>query len=59
MRKSEYVATIYNGHCHIERRVYEDDMGNRYVKINGMLFSVNELKNYDVKIWYNGYGSIR
>ena len=59
VKKSEYVATIYDGHSHIERRVYVDDIGNRFVKINGFLFNADfDLPNYDVKIWYNGYGSI-
>ena len=55
MKKTEYIATIYNGHSHIERVVYQDDKGFRYVKINGMLFDVDfELKHYEVKIWYRG-----
>lgn len=28
-------ASIYDGHTHIERRVYVDENGNRYVRING------------------------
>jgi hypothetical protein len=59
MKKSEYAATIYNGHCHIERRVYEDDMGNRYVKINGVFFDIDcDLEKYDVEVWYTGKDSI-
>ena len=59
VKKSEYAATIYDGHSHIERRVYVDDIGNRFVKINGFLFNADlDLPDYDVNIWYNGYGPI-
>lgn len=60
MKKSEYVATIFDGHSHIERRVYNDEAGYRFVKINGMFFNVDtELKNYDVDVWYNGMVAIK
>ena len=60
VKKSEYAATIYNGYEHIERRVYVDGIGNRYVKINGFLFEIDRYlsKVYDVNIWYTGKEAI-
>ena len=55
MRKTPYMATIYDGHSHIERRVYEDSDGYRYVRINGFYWDVDfELTHYDVSVWYDG-----
>ena len=55
IKKSAYMATIYNGYSHIERVVYEDSVGFRYVKINGFLFNVDsELNHFDVNVWYRG-----
>ena len=35
IKKTEYTATIYDGRTHIERRVYADENGTEFVKING------------------------
>ena len=57
LKKTPYMATIYDGHSHIERRVYEDGNGVRHVRINdhfvdiGFLIRVNK---FDVDIWYEG-----
>lgn len=53
LKKMNLMATIFDGHTHIERRVYSDGKGNCLVKINGLLFNVEtELKNFDVDVWY-------
>lgn len=54
MIKTKYKATIYDGHSHIERVVWQDATGNRYVRINGFYFLISELKNYEVSVWYDG-----
>ncbi len=59
MKKTQYVAQIYDGHTHIERRVYEDEEGFRNVKINGLYFRLDELKHYDVRTYYNGNDPVR
>lgn len=51
MKKTNYMATLYNGHCHIERRVWLDKEGFRAVKINGMVFRLIDLKHLDVNVW--------
>ena len=54
MNKLPYKATIYDGHTHIERRVYEDENEMLVVKINGWFFKVIELrKRYDITIYYD------
>lgn len=46
-------ATIYDGHAHIERRVYVDERGKRYVKICGCYFTCDCLmKRNEVAIWF-------
>lgn len=46
-------ATVYDGHSHIERRVYIDEQGKRYIKINGEWFNVDECrKTFDIDIWF-------
>lgn len=52
--KTRYMATIYDGHSHIERRVYEDRQGFRCVKINGCFFRIIDLHHFDVDVWYDG-----
>lgn len=54
LHKVSYMATIYDGHTHIERRVYEDEFGFRYVKINDELFRIAQLHNLEVDVWYDG-----
>ena len=57
VKKTERMATIYDGHSHIERRVYEDKEGRRYVKINGFLCKITDLmihNGFEVDIWYDG-----
>jgi len=55
--KTKYRATIYDGHSHIERRVYEDENGRRYVQINGFMAKILDLmaiNRFDVDVWYDG-----
>ena len=53
--KTKYMETIYDGHSHIERVVWQDELGYRYVKINGLYWDVDfQLKHFEVKVWYNG-----
>lgn len=40
--KTKYMATIYNGHSHIERSVYEDSNGVRFIKVNGIKVTILE-----------------
>lgn len=57
MSKTQYMATIYDGHSHIERRVYKDEYGRQYVKINGFPARVIDLiliNRFKVDIWYDG-----
>ena len=57
LTKSDRMATIFDGHSHIERRVYRDEIGKRYVQINGWMAEVNDLiriNHFDVDVWYNG-----
>jgi hypothetical protein len=54
MKKTQYVATIFDGHSHIERRGFENENGERFVRINGLFFKTTELKEFDVNVWYNG-----
>ena len=53
LTKTKFMATIYDGHTHIERRVYRNDMWERFVKINNSVFTLNEIKKYNtVDIWF-------
>lgn len=57
LHKTQRMATIYDGHSHIERRVYEDENGRRYVKINGYICKITDLiihNRFEVDIWYDG-----
>ena len=57
LTKTQHMATIYDGHSHIERRVYEDDNGRRYVQINGFMAKILDLmaiNRFDVDVWYDG-----
>lgn len=52
--KTHKMCTVYDGHCHVERRVYEKD-GVEYVRLNGYFFSIPELRkdfSYTLDIWY-------
>lgn len=55
-RRTDYRATIYDGHTHIERRVYRDVSGYRYVRINGFYFDIDfDLsKRFEITVWYDG-----
>ena len=35
MKKTQWMVAIYDGHTHIERRVWEDKTGKRFVRVNG------------------------
>lgn len=56
MTKTKYMVTIYDGHSHIERVVFEDEKGYRYARINGEFFDIDfELMNhYECNVWYRG-----
>lgn len=57
MTKTKRMATIYDGHSHIERRVYEDENGEYYVKINYVFASIESLRRvnkFDVEVWWEG-----
>ena len=57
MKKTQRMATIYDGHSHIERRVYIDECGTYYVRINGFFAKVADLRrvnHFDVDVWYDG-----
>lgn len=52
--KTHKMCTIYDGHSHVERRVYSKD-GMDYVRLNGYFFSISELTKdfrYELDIWY-------
>ena len=59
MKKTQYVAGIFDGHTYIERRIYEDEEGCGNVKINGMFFKLTELKRFEVSTYYTGNKPIR
>ena len=57
MKKTQKMATIFDGHSHIERRVYEDECGWLYVKINGVFAKIADIRRvnqFDVDVWYDG-----
>ena len=57
LEKTKYMATIYDGHSHIERRVFMNYAGAYYVRINGWFAKVLDLKainHFDVDVWYEG-----
>ena len=59
LQKSEYMATIFDGHSHIERRVFVDEQGTRYVRINGWFARLVDLRmvnHFDVDTFYDGGG---
>lgn len=51
MKKTNKMATIFNGHCHIERRVYADNCGVEFVKINGDFFALDWCKDKFVSVF--------
>ena len=56
LEASEYMATIYDGHSHIERRVFVDAMGVMYVRINGFFAGIDNLRRvnrFSVDVWYD------
>lgn len=60
MKKTNQMATIgqlnrqTGNYTHIERRVYEDDNGIRFVKINGGFISIVWLASHgrSVSVWF-------
>ena len=59
MKRKSYVcgnpvyAVIFDGHTHIERRVYEDENEIAYVKINRSWFTIAKCKTwFDVTILF-------
>lgn len=59
LQKSEYMATIFDGHSHIERRVFVGEHGTRYVRINGYFARLLDLlmvNHFDVDTFYDGGG---
>ena len=58
LQKSEYMATIFDGHSHIERRIFTDETGVRYVRINGWFLTIGFLATHgdEVDTWYDGGG---
>lgn len=54
--KTKYMATIYDGHSHIERVVWQDADGYRYARINGFYFNIDLFlaDRYEVEVWYRG-----
>lgn len=52
--KTKKMATIYDGHSHIERRIWEDKLGFMYVSINGEYFAIHEMPHYEIEVWYAG-----
>ena len=55
--KTKYMATIFDGHSHIERRVFEDEHCGWYVRINGFFVDIGFLirvNKFHVETWYNG-----
>ena len=59
MSKTKYMATIgqlnrqTRRRTYFDRRVFEDDQGNRYVRINGCFFSFDDLETLGdtVDVW--------
>lgn len=60
MKKTKYTATIgqlnrmTGSYTHIERRVYEDENGIQFVKINGDFTMIGWLKTHGrtVQVWF-------
>lgn len=52
--KTNKMATIYNGHTYIERRVYKDENGISHVRINGDWTSLIWCKEHykRVDVWF-------
>lgn len=56
MKKTKYMATIgqpnysTGNYSHIERRVYKDEDGKKFVKINGDYYSVTWLTSHGRKV---------
>ena len=54
MKRTKRMAQIRNGHTFIERRVFEDEHGMWYVRINGDFCSIVDLEQvcgYEIEIW--------
>ena len=57
LKKTQYMATIYDRHSHIERRVFEDEHCGWYVRINGYFVDIGFLirvNRYTVDTWFDG-----
>lgn len=50
VQKTEKMAVIFDGHSHIERRVYADENGIEYVKINFGFFNLNWCRCHFVSV---------
>lgn len=56
VESTDYKATIFDGHSHIERRVFVDAMGVMYVRINGFFAGIDSLRRvnrFSVDVWYD------
>lgn len=57
-KKTRYMAAIAQHHkhtdstVHFERRVYEDEYGTRFVRINGLWFEIDWLLTHDHDVDY-------
>ena len=57
MEKTKRKATIYDGHSHIERRVFLNEDGEYCVRINGFFTTVEFLRRvnrFEVEVWWEG-----
>ncbi len=60
MKKTIKTATIgqlnrtTGNYTHIERRIYEDEKGNEFVKINGIFIEIDFLILHDrtINVWF-------
>lgn len=53
--RTKWMAQIHDGHSFIERRVFEDKRGFRWVRINGHFVGCDFLTghmNYKVDYWF-------
>lgn len=53
LRKTDFMATLYQGKCHIDRRVWENEDADYCVIVNGTLLTLDWCqKHYDrVVVW--------
>lgn len=56
-RKATIIQNIANSHCVIDRRIYEDNLGREFVKVNGDWFELDWYDNdgrYEVERYWVG-----